>query len=87
MEATAKKPVTSLVTDDKEDTDKWLEISPEELDEMLARSAAPARGGDDQSMGTEGMDTEDGKALGDLAKKVEEFVGGQGDMQGARFVE
>jgi hypothetical protein len=38
---------------------------------------------------TEGQEApkEDGLALQDLAKKVEAFVGGTGDMSGARFAE
>lgn len=30
---------------------------------------------------------ERGEALSELAKKVEDFVGGQGDIDGARFAE
>lgn len=30
---------------------------------------------------------EDGRALKDLASKVQEFVGGQGDLQGAQFAQ
>lgn len=30
---------------------------------------------------------EHGRSLQDLAKKVESFVGGEGDLQGARFEE
>lgn len=75
-------------SDYSEDDDKWLEVSPEEVDAMLA-----ARSGGSTSaaqMSTEGEAAEGderGQALSDLAKKVEDFVGGKGDMEGARFAE
>lgn len=67
-----------------EDSDSWLEVSPEELDEMLKRSSGRSEGipVEKQEIGPE-----EGQALGDLAKKVEAFVGGEGDMEGARFDE
>lgn len=72
----------------QEDSDKWLEVSPEEVDAMLAaRSGGPsasAQGGGDPE-GKAG--DERGEALSELAKKVEDFVGGQGDIDGARFAE
>lgn len=69
---------------DPEDSDSWLEVDPEELDAMLVRMAGggTARAGEKVEV-TE----EDGKALQELADKVQAFVGGQGDMEGARFAE
>lgn len=51
---------------------------------MLRRTSGRAEsgGGEKQELGGE-----DGQAMGDLARKVQEFVGGQGDIEGARFVE
>lgn len=44
---------------------------------------------DEEQKKREGVELteEDGKALGNLAKKVQEFVGAQGDLEGARFIE
>ena len=58
-------------------------MSPNDLDGMLAGIGGPASGKETKVE----VGDEDGKALGDLAKKVQDFVGGQGDEQGARFAE
>ncbi|WVQ80382.1 hypothetical protein IAT38_002487 [Cryptococcus sp. DSM 104549] len=75
--------------DAQEDPEDWLEISPDELDDMMLRAsgrgAASAQGGGEE--GKRELGEEDGQALQDLAKKVEEFVGGQGDLEGARFMD
>lgn len=72
----------------QEDDDKWLEVSPEEVDAMLAaRSGAPVGGNAKNTDGELAEGDERGQALSDLAKKVEDFVGGKGDMEGARFAE
>lgn len=75
-----------------EDNDDWLQISPDELDSMMLHASGQAKRSDKQDEGQGKkkdveLTEEDGRALGDLAKKVQEFVGGQGDLQGARFVE
>lgn len=75
-----------------EDNDDWLQISPDELDSMMLHASGQAKRSDKQDKGQGKkkdveLTEEDGRALGDLAKKVQEFVGGQGDLQGARFVE
>lgn len=72
----------------REDSDSWLEVSPEEVDAMLAaRSGAAEPGGGADVNGETQQGDERGQALSDLAKKVEDFVGGKGDMEGARFAE
>ncbi|TYJ51770.1 hypothetical protein B9479_007642 [Cryptococcus floricola] len=74
--------------DTPEDDDKWLEVSPDELDGLMLRAS-----GQDGTKGAPGNEErmevgeEHGQMLGDLAKKVQDFVGGQGDMQGARFLD
>lgn len=79
--------------DAPEDSDKWLEVDPDELDAMLMRSAGTAKAKEaaESAPGAPGapveLGDEHGKALQDLASKVEEFIAGQGDMQGARFAE
>ena len=71
--------------DAPEDSESWLEVDPQELDAMLAKtSGRPAQRDPDGDLEVDG---EDGEALQDLARKVEDFVGGQGDLQGARFLE
>ncbi|KIR43811.1 hypothetical protein I307_00147 [Cryptococcus deuterogattii 99/473] len=75
-----------------EDNDDWLQISPDELDSMMLHASGQAKRSNKQDEGQGKKEDvelteEDGKALGDLAKKVQEFVGGQGDLQGARFVD
>ncbi|WRT63689.1 uncharacterized protein IL334_000612 [Kwoniella shivajii] len=69
-----------------EDSESWLEVSPDELDGMMMRAsgrAAPSASADED--GKLEVGEEHGQALQDLAKKVEDFVGGQGDLTGARF--
>lgn len=86
IESAADADVTAFTTteDAPEDSDSWLEVSPDELDGMMQRAsgAGGSGSGDKVELGDE-----HGQALGDLAKQVEEFVGGQGDIEGARFVE
>lgn len=73
-----------------EDSDSWLEVSPDELDGMMMRASgrtandASEKAAQDQKVE---IGDEHGLALQDLAKKVQEFVGGEGDVQGARFAE
>ncbi|KAG8975004.1 hypothetical protein FRB90_009668, partial [Tulasnella sp. 427] len=75
-----------------EDSDEWLNVSPEDLDATLAEA------GGEPGAGTLGMDIDGGreldedqkaemqaKKLGKLAKKVEAFVEGRGDLEGAVF--
>jgi hypothetical protein len=74
----------------REDSDSWLEVSPDDVDAMLAARTGRSAG---EASGSAGIDPEvakgdeRGQALSDLAKKVETFVGGKGDVDGARFAE
>jgi hypothetical protein len=78
---------------DPEDSDSWLEVSPDELDGLMMKVSGQAPKSDAEQAGDQHrqrqaeLGEEHGKALGDLAKKVQEFVGGEGDIQGARFAE
>lgn len=54
---------------------------------LAARSGGPPSGGQQDTDGEVAEGDERGQALSDLAKKVESFVGGKGDMEGARFAE
>ncbi|KAG8953323.1 hypothetical protein FRC04_002733 [Tulasnella sp. 424] len=77
-----------------EDSDEWLNVSPEDLDNALAEAgglpnaegSAMDVGGDmQQQLDGEAKAQEQAKKLGKLAKKVEAFVEGHGDLDGAVF--
>lgn len=87
LTASASTDTTTLQVsaDTTEDSHSWLEVSPDELDGMMQRASGQMGGA--ESAEKVQLANEDGQALGDLAKKVEEFIGGQGDMEGARFIE
>ena len=73
-----------------EDSDAWLLVAPDELDGMMMRASgrdASAVSGEEGGNKPAELGEEHGQALQDLAKKVEQFVGGQGDVEGARFAE
>ncbi|KAJ2928898.1 hypothetical protein H1R20_g8201, partial [Candolleomyces eurysporus] len=77
-----------------EDSDAWLNINEADFDFMLARNQGKAQKSNQGAKG-EQMDvdnqTEDDLAafqagqLKDLASKVEDFIEGEGDIEGARF--
>ncbi|WVQ62522.1 uncharacterized protein L199_000664 [Kwoniella botswanensis] len=69
----------------QEDSESWLEVSPDELDGMMMRASGRTAIPDGSTDGKAELGEEHGQALQDLAKKVEDFVGGQGDVTGARF--
>lgn len=54
-------------------SEAWLDVSPDELDQLL-RPRDEAR-------------VEDVDELSEMAKRVERFVAGQGDLDGAQFEE
>lgn len=69
-----------------QDSESWLDISPDELDGLLSRSGetrpaqAAARGEDAEAEAQ-------AETLSVLARKVGQFVEGEGDLDGARFDE
>jgi hypothetical protein len=72
----------------EEESDSWLDIDAEDLDSVL-QGMTPR-----QSNGSDAMDVDrkeeqlaqdQASKLKSLAQKVEEFVGGEGDLEGARF--
>jgi len=78
-----------------EDSDEWLNVDANDFDEVLERAM---RAGDSttetHAMNTDGEGGEDDRVakgqtdkLHDLAVKVEQFVEGKGDVEGARFEE
>ena len=83
----------------EEDSDDWLTIDGQEFDKGLEASFAGAAGNAknsdamdvDPQNETESLEdklaSEQAKKLRDLATKVENFVEGEGDLEGARFEE
>lgn len=74
----------------KEDDESWLEVSPDDVDALLAeRSGRGGKESDEAGPTLEEMTEGDerGQALSELAKKVESFVGGKGELEGATFAE
>ncbi|KAJ4476672.1 SGT1 protein-domain-containing protein [Lentinula aciculospora] len=75
-----------------EDDDDWLNIDAESFEDMMQR--AP---GTDETKQTDAMDVDQksvehttstqASQLRNLASKVEEFIGGMGDVEGARFAD
>ncbi len=82
---------------DQEDSDEWLNIDARDFDEMLEKTMASsnveARRPSDTMDIDEPAKAEDRLAsaqaakLQELATKVEQFVEGEGDIEGARFEE
>ncbi|WWD22408.1 hypothetical protein CI109_106899 [Kwoniella shandongensis] len=89
VQSASDLPADSLSVDPsaEEDSESWLEVSPDELDGMMMRASGRAPAETQTTDGKVELGEEHGQALQDLAKKVEEFVGGQGDIEGARFVD
>ncbi|KAH0838529.1 SGT1 protein-domain-containing protein [Lanmaoa asiatica] len=93
--ALSRAPETLLDTDlvQTEDSDEWMNVDAKDFDEVL-ECAMRAGGSTVETHATE-MDDEGGEEdrvakeqtdkLRDLAVKVEQFVEGKGDVEGARF--
>ena len=84
----------------REDSDDWLHVGAEDFDNMLQQGfSRPPEAKDRSTRISERSDAEmkiddedrlaqsQATRLQDLAKKVEEFVEGQGDLDGAKFAE
>ena len=95
--ASVQRGPISLVQE--EDNDEWLTIDGQEFDKGLETSLTGATGNAknsdamdvDPQNETESLEdklaSEQAKKLKDLATKVENFVEGEGDLEGARFEE
>lgn len=76
-----------------EDSDEWMNVDPKDFDEMLERAMrADGSTVEAQVIETDGakedrVAKEQADKLRDLAAKVERFVEGKGDVEGARFEE
>jgi hypothetical protein len=87
--------------DELEDPDDWLNIDAADLDSFLAQKMKTGKDKPDGAMdvdlaGLEADNEDTGKdmlakeqaaRLQDLAKRVEKFLGGKGDVEGAKFEE
>ena len=72
-----------------EDDDSWLSVDSEQLDQLLG-SSVDAMDVDEHDPGLsddDRMAQDQASKLHNLAKKVESFVEGEGDIEGARFEE
>ncbi len=81
---------------DEEDPDDWLHIEAAGFDEMLEKTMGVSKDNEAASdpMNVDPQETDEDRVaraqaerLRDLAKKVEQFVEGEGDLEGARFAE
>jgi len=75
-----------------EDDDRWMNVSEQDVDTILEqRAGAPAKAREAEDSRMDVDDDDDGKVqqtadrLRNLAQKVESFVGGRGDIEGALF--
>ncbi len=68
-----------------EDSDAWLDVSPDELDGIMQAASGGAPGVPQD--GNAELGEEHAKVLSDLAERVNGFVEGKGDLDGARFEE
>ena len=83
--------------DQGEESDEWLNIDAENFDQMLengltkgkvkARQHANAMDVDGDETAENSLASEQAKRLKDLANKVEDFIEGEGDIEGAIFEE
>ncbi|KAG0703146.1 SGT1 protein-domain-containing protein [Suillus ampliporus] len=76
--------------DEPEDSDDWMNVDAADFDEMLerTRSQPQSQAMDVDSAGNEAEERvakEQATKLHDLAAKVQKFVEGEGDVEGARF--
>ena len=70
-----------------EDSDEWLNVDAQDIDDMLSGAMS---GGPSSSSGRTGEDQvtiEQAARLKSLSQKVEEFIEGEGDIEGVRFAE
>ncbi|KAL0578022.1 hypothetical protein V5O48_003972 [Marasmius crinis-equi] len=91
--AISRAPGTLLTSSQDEDDDSWLNIDAESFEDALAK-AQSKRPADPNAMDVDSTNeitaedrvaSEQAARLRDLAAKVEEFVEGEGDLEGARF--
>ncbi|KAG1757291.1 SGT1 protein-domain-containing protein [Suillus lakei] len=87
--STAPEHLTEM-PDETEDSDDWMNVDPTGFDDMLerTRSQPQSQAMDIDSTGDEAAERvakEQATKLQDFAAKVQKFVEGEGDIEGARF--
>jgi hypothetical protein len=92
--ATLKLEDLATSPENRDDSEAWLEVSPDELDGMLSQAEAGqearppvAETSEGRQDGEEVEANEQANVLSDLAKKVNQFVEAKGGMTGATFDE
>ncbi|KAL4068293.1 SGT1 protein-domain-containing protein [Scleroderma yunnanense] len=90
--ALTRSPKTLSDTNRPEDSDEWMKVDASSFDEVLTHAIDNASPEKDQSamdVDSEGGGNrfiqEQSDKLHNLAQKIEQFVEGQGDLEGARF--
>jgi hypothetical protein len=88
-------PITS--TRDEEDSDDWLNVDARDFDNMLEKTMGASKNEPRDAMDVDKpevwdteedrISTEQASRLQDLAQKVENFVEGEGHVEGAKFEE
>jgi len=71
----------------EEEPDTWLDIDAENFDSMLKNMASGQPSPMDVDQKEDQLAQNQASKLKSLAQKVEEFVEGEGDIEGARFEE
>lgn len=74
----------------EEESDDWLAVDPSSLDSILREPKPDATQGSQMNVDDAGEDQaaeEQAKRLKDLAQKVQNFVEGEGELEGATFEE
>lgn len=84
-------------TEDEEDTDDWLNVDVQYFDDILEKTMGASRNKVQSAMDVDqpkdarteedSIANEQASRLKDFAAKVENFVEGQGDIEGAKFEE
>ncbi|KAG8900124.1 hypothetical protein FRB99_006220 [Tulasnella sp. 403] len=85
--------LSSSTVDVEEDSDQWMTVTPEELERTLESGRQASSAMDLDTPNNAKLGNEDAEAqrqaekLGSLAEKVNKFVRGKGDIEGALFEE
>lgn len=84
-------------SNESEDSDDWLNVDAQEFEEMLETTYNKSKAklsSDSNAMDVDGQESaedrlasQQAKQLKDLASKVEDFIEGEGDVEGALFNE
>jgi hypothetical protein len=90
--------VAATSEQDEEDSDDWLNVNAQDFDDMLEKTMGTSRNKvhsdtmdvdepESQEIEEDLLAREQASRLQDLAQKVEDFVEGEGDIEGAKFEE